>query len=102
MPRAEFEEKQYETAANIELARGLRHPAVFSSGQVLEEILGYDTVAAPSASHVIWRVLGVPRPKGVRLVPSFWLPHPSLPAERLPLSPVSLVLQFKRPDHLRG
>lgn len=102
MPRAEFEEKQYETAANIELARRLRHPAVFSSGQVLEEILGYDTVAAPSASHVIWRVLGVSRPKGVRLVPSFWLPYPSPPAERLPLSPVSLVLQFKRPDHLRG
>lgn len=102
MPHAEFEEKQYETAANIELAWGVRHPAVFSSGQVLEEILGYDTAAAPSPSHVIWRVLGVARPNGVRLVPSFWFPQTVPPANRLPLSPVSLVLQFKRPDHLRG
>lgn len=102
MPHAEFEEKEYETAANIELAYGQRQRRVFSSGQVLEEVLGYDSVAAPTASNVIWRVLGVPRPKGVRLLPAFWPADAQPAASRLPLSPISLVLQFKRPDHLRG
>lgn len=100
--RAEFEEKQYEAAANIELRWGQHVPKVFPSGQVLEEILGYDTAAAPIRSHVIWRVLAVPRPKGLRLLPSLW-PAGSQPSpDRLPRTPVSLVLQFKRPDHLRG
>jgi hypothetical protein len=96
---AEFEEKEYETASNAELATG---GAVWSSGQVIEQIVGYDTVAAPVARHVIWQLLRVPRPAGVRLLPKFWFAGHQPPTGRLPRAPVSLILQYKRPDYLHG
>lgn len=68
---AEFEEKQYECAFNVEL--GASGP-VFASGQVLEKLTGYDTVADPGSSHVLWRILAIPRPPGIRLVPDHWSP----------------------------
>jgi hypothetical protein len=66
--RAEFEEKEYEIAFTIELAadRGI----VFSSGQVLEKVVGYDVASDPSPNHLIWELLQVPRPEGLRLAPS--------------------------------
>ncbi len=102
MPFAEFEEKQYEIAFNIEL--GFAGP-VFPSGQVLEELTGYDAVADPSANHVLWRILSVPRPPGVRLLPTHWTPserRSQPPATRLPMHPVSFIAQFKRPEYLQG
>jgi hypothetical protein len=47
---AEFEEKEYESAAFGELMRpGASGPSVsFSAGQVLERIVGYDAAAVPS------------------------------------------------------
>lgn len=72
MPRAEFEEKEYEMAFNIELAAG--GGAVFSSGQVLEKIVGYDAAGAPDRDHAVWQILSVPRPKGLRLVQTHWRP----------------------------
>jgi hypothetical protein len=96
---AEFEEKQYEIAATVELGR---RGDVFGAGQVLEEIVGYDAAAAPSSDHPLWRVLRVPRPRGLRLLPSHWQrgtePHP----QDLPSRLVSLILQYKRPEYLRG
>ena len=76
MPVAEFEEKEYEVAADIELARNPDKfgPRLFSSGQVLEKILGYEAAADPWAGHRVWIVLGIPRPKGIRLLPPFWHP----------------------------
>jgi len=53
MSRAEFEEKQYETAFLQELAGGRPLGLVFSSGQLLEKIVGYDAAAAPDVSNVI-------------------------------------------------
>jgi hypothetical protein len=101
---AEFEEKEYESAAFGELMRP--NPSgpsyAFSAGQVLEKLVGYDAAAAPSAAHVVWRILHSPRPPGVRLLPSMWMPAPSPSAERLPYTPVTLVLQFKRPEYLYG
>lgn len=38
----------------------------------------------------------------MRLLPSFWMPSPSPSAERLPQTPVTLILQFKRPEYLYG
>jgi hypothetical protein len=93
----EFEEKQFETACLFELVDG---PFVFSSGQVLEKLVGYDAALRVSSKSV-WHFLGLPPPPGVRLQPDFWLPFPNLPpADRLPSKLVSLLLQFKRPHYL--
>jgi len=103
MPVAEFEEKEYEVAAAIELATDRdRYGQVFSSGQVLEKVLAYDAAADPWSGHRIWVVLGVPRPPGVRLLPPFWLPGVEPRIERLPNHPISLILQYKRPTYLQG
>jgi hypothetical protein len=100
MPRAEFEEKEYEIAFNIELAG--RRGAVFSSGQVLEKIVGYDAAAAPDRASAVWRVLNVSRPKGLRLLQPHWQPGDLPEPGDLPQRPVSLLLQYKRPDYVMG
>jgi hypothetical protein len=104
MAWAEFEEKEYESAAFGELMRpDPSGPSwAFSAGQVLEKLVGYDAAATPSPEHVVWRILQSPRPPGVRLVPSMWAPATLPSAERLPHTPVTLILQFKRPEFLYG
>lgn len=100
--KAEFEEKEFENAANIELALGNALPGrVVAIGQVLEHLLGFDAAARPDNDHLIWTVLNATRPPGLRLVPSMW---PGSPIERgaLPTLPVSLVIQYKRPEYLKG
>lgn len=102
MTAAEFEEKQYECAFNVEL--GASGP-VFASGQVLEKLTGYDAVADPGSSHVLWRILAIPRPPGIRLVPDHWSPaaRRMQPGHgKLPEHPVSFIVQFKRPEYLQG
>lgn len=105
MSRAEFEEKEYEQLAGVELASrgtGRGSALLFPAGQVLEHVLGYDAAADPVEGSVVWRVLQVPRPPGVRLVATVWRPaRRPLPSE-LPLHPVSLILQYKRPEYLHG
>lgn len=99
---AEFEEKEFEIAFAVELGSG-KHPApVFSSGVVAEKVLGYDAAANPQHQHQIWRLLKIERPKGVRLFPDHW--HSGQPPEtdQLPVSPISIILQYKRPEYLRG
>jgi hypothetical protein len=100
---ATFEEKEYESAALGELMRPSERPlsVAFSAGQVLETIVGYDAVANPDVDHVIWRILRTPRPSGLRLLPSYW-PGRQPPSVRLPSTPISLVLQFKRPEYMLG
>ena len=103
MTWAQFEEKEYEQAASIELADSdAGRGRVFSAGQVLEKIVGYDAAASPSGDHVIWRLLEVPRPRGIQLVPTLWTPAQRPDADRLPDSVISLILQYKRPEFLRG
>jgi hypothetical protein len=104
MTWAEFEEKEYESAAFGELMRpDASGPSVaFSAGQVLEKVVGYDAAAAPSPEHAAWRILQAPRPPGVRLLPAMWAPGPQPADDRLPSTPVTLVLQFKRPEYLYG
>ncbi|MBB5786733.1 hypothetical protein [Jiangella mangrovi] len=105
MVTADFEEKSYETAYNVELASGLGgNPRVFSPGQVLEKLTGFDAAADPGPDHLIWRVLRIPRPPGLSLLPAHWSPSTvgTPRPDQLPSLPVSLILQFKRPEYLRG
>jgi hypothetical protein len=99
VPIAEFEEKTYETAMAIELAES--GGFVHSPGQVAENILGFDSAASPAAANPLWRVLSVPCPAGLRLVPPLWSGiRPS--AAQLPGVPISVILQYKRPQYIVG
>lgn len=105
MSVAGFEEKTYEVAYCIELACGTDgHSAVYSPGQVLENLLGFDAAADPGSRHVIWNVLALPRPRGVQLVPPLWGASRALQrvSAALPSYPVSVFLQFKRPEYMKG
>jgi hypothetical protein len=100
VPNAEFWEKEFETAFTIELAD--RGGYVLSSSQVIERIVGYDAAAHPHATNVIWQILNVPRPRGLRLVEPHWRPGRLPVGAHLPSKPVSLILQYKRPEYLYG
>jgi hypothetical protein len=98
MPRAKFEEKQYETAANVEFAIG--DAEVYASGQVAEALLAYD-VALNTKNMAVWQLLGIAIPRGAILVPNFWSGMKHKPrAVDLPSRYVSLILQYKRPEYL--
>jgi hypothetical protein len=102
---AEFEEKTYEIAYCVELAVAVgSRSVVYSPGQVLESILGFDAASHPDPRHAIWAILGLPRPRGVQLIPSLWGAAKALqpPNAVLPSYPVSIFLQFKRPEYLHG
>lgn len=95
---AEFEEKQYESAATVELARGGR---VFTPGQIEEKILGYDSAALPGAevAELLERVAGTSLGYGVWLTPNWWLRCPFRPSpSSSPSRFASLLLQYKRPE----
>jgi hypothetical protein len=98
MPWAQFEEKQYETAANVEFAIG--DAEVYASGQVAEALLAYD-VALNAKNLAVWQLLGTAIPRGAILVPNFWSGVKHKPrAADLPSRYVSLILQYKRPMYL--
>jgi hypothetical protein len=97
---AEFEEKEYEVAADIELSTS--SSPFCSTGQVLEGVLGYDAYGDPPQRHRIWTLLRLPRPRGVFLTPRLWTPGLAPSGSRLPTKPVSLIIQYKRPEYLRG
>jgi hypothetical protein len=94
--KSEFEEKQFEGLANSELI-------ALPSGQVAEYFLGYDAVAHPDIHHAVWKYLGSTPLPGVLLTPSHWhLSARGAPtANALPLSAASLILQYKRPEHMQ-
>lgn len=100
--KATFEEKEYETAANIELSCGSNSNFVRSSGQVLEAIVGYDMVASVDPNHTIWSVLRAPRPPGVVLLPAYFSSKGTRVVGRIPQSSVNLILQYKRPEYLNS
>lgn len=109
---AEFEEKTYETAANIEFDRlgdvcqwpqcGLCHlfrtVEVWSPGQALEEYVGFDSLVNVAAAHPrIADILGIAVPPGTD-VHRHW---PNRPAVESAPDWASLFLQYKRPTLLR-
>jgi hypothetical protein len=95
----QFEEKEFEGAANGELETTYCDgAAVWSPGQKLEELLGFDSAAPASAA--VFAHWGAPPAYGLRLSPSFWEPLPRQPPnERLPTRPFSLFVQYKRPKY---
>jgi len=103
MTIADFEEKTYEVVYDVELSEGAG-PTPWAPGQVLEHLVGFDAAASPDASHVLWHVLGAPRPKGLVLLPEHWTGAPGRrPAKkRLPSDPISFMVQFKRPEMIRS
>jgi len=105
VPLADFAEKTFETAYDIELASGIGgNPAVFAPSQVLEKLLGFDAAANPDANHVLWSVLSASRPPGLVLTSESWAGSGFAAPEQvhLPTFPISYVVQFKRPEYLRG
>jgi hypothetical protein len=101
VPFAQFEEKEYELQFSIELAKG-RFGTVWGAGQVLEGIVGYDGVADPDIKHIVWKILKIPRPKGVILSPALWRGGSRPSPSDLNSKPITFVLQYKRPEYLRG
>jgi hypothetical protein len=114
MDKAQFEEKEYECAANLEIALeysdcccGKGHKvitssaSVYSPGQVTEGLLGFDAAGNPQHQHDIWKVLHKERPRGVFVNPSTWPSVEAIPdAMRVPSIPFSLFVQYKRPYYL--
>jgi hypothetical protein len=100
---ARFEEKEFEGAATRELTAlplWSRRPAAYwPVGQVFEAVLGIDAAFGP-AKREIWRLLQLPRPRGVVVTPDLWVGSPGgLPsADDLSRQRVSLFVNFKRPE----
>lgn len=98
IPRAEFHERQYELASNLELISG--RGDFFTPPTQLERRLGIDVALVPGDAR-IWGVLGVPPPPGVRIGPSAFSRWPqTLPPGAQPPFVASLFIQYKRPDRL--
>lgn len=95
MKKPQFAERQYETAANIELARGAASP--FVPTQPMETYLGIDAAADPQSLHAIWRILSVQIPRRVLLSPALWPLLPPQFHDQIPGRYCSLFVQFKRP-----
>jgi len=97
MPQvAEFEEKEYEIPFYVELANG--SPYVWSPGQVLEKLLGFDG-AQFTENLTFWKMIG----RNHNLVPGINLDSIKnrLHIGRLlPTFRCNLLLQVKRPQYL--
>lgn len=99
MPSIGFREKQYETAANIEL--GFHYPAVFAPDQVIEGILGYDVAAHQPSDSPIWKLLDVKARTGLMLNSNLWQRAKRQPKQAdLPSDYVSLIFQYKCPEEI--
>lgn len=96
---AEFEEKEFETLANVSFALGSHSttglaPPMFSPGQVLERDLGFDFSIYLNPSSTTYKLLfgAYPGPPA---------PGASAPPAPLPAAApfVNVFLQYKRPEH---
>jgi hypothetical protein len=101
---AQFEEKEYETLANaalvIEQARRSRGVRLFSPGQALEKILGYDFATRIDPRSRLYRRLFGAAPGAVGVSAA------AQAANKIPVSPTTRLLnvfiQYKRPQYFRA
>jgi hypothetical protein len=98
---AEFYEREYELTMATELTTG-GMGQIYGPAQVIEAVVGYDAAADVDPKHLVWQVLKVARPPGVRLLPEMWDPGRTPEPLHLPSLPISLILQYKRPEYLAG
>lgn len=98
--KSEFEEKQFESPLNAELANsagGLFMP----TGQVLESLVGFD---AAILTHDIrfWSLFRHPHPLGGVLIDPLWWELAEADINALPQFQFNLFLQHKRPEYCKG
>ncbi len=111
MTRSEFEEKEFESAANIELATPSQCPLrqgmgnrieLWAPGQVLESVLGFDVlVTIPHNRTHIERLLKVVIPPGFDWRSYFRSVADFEQFESAPTGVASLFLQYKRSDYVK-
>lgn len=93
---AEFSERQYELAVNLELLGQGKRSGYSVPSQVAEAELGYDVALIPGISS-IWPILGIARqPDGAE--PGRGI----LGTRSAPRFAASLFIQYKCPEELRG
>jgi hypothetical protein len=98
VPRAEFHERQYELAANVELIAG--RGDFFTPPTTSERRLGIDCALTPGDAR-IWGLLGLPTPGGATIGPKTFPAWPTtFPSGAAPPFLASLFVQYKRPDYL--
>lgn len=102
MPLVQFEEKELEGPLNAQLCDG----ALWTPGQVLESIIGFDA-AMLVVNTSFWASVGFGGPpKGLPVLASWWHGWPSLLLRPLfrhrtpPRFRLNLFLQYKRPEYL--
>jgi hypothetical protein len=97
----DFEEKQYENAANGELR--LYSSNSYTPGQVAEGILGFDAASNQPWWSDVWRAMQMGAPAGLQLTPNLWpIARQPGPNVVLPSFVVSLILQYKRSEYMHG
>jgi hypothetical protein len=98
VPRAEFHERQYELAANVELIAG--RGDFFTPPTTAERRLGIDCALTPGDAR-IWGLLGLPPPRGASVGAGTFPTWPTVfPSGAEPPFLASLFVQYKRPDYL--
>lgn len=98
---SEFEEKTYESYLTSELVKKHR---LFSPGQVLEKIVGFDVALKTNKKyflklfrHIFW----VDKLNGITLKPEWWS-EIEKQTERFPKFKFNCFIQAKRPEKLKG
>ncbi len=107
MVRAEFEEKEYETFANVELYQLGRRgplPPLWTPGQVLEATLGYDAAANVRLNKSLRRAMALPPRRHARMdgVTTAAIYPARGQYANIPRFVASLFIQYKRPDRMSG
>lgn len=98
----DFEEKQYETLSNIEIATKYGGN-IFPVGQVAEKLLGFDAAVGFNQKTPIWKLLNAKVPAGAQLANYFATAirnSSRRPSITLSSRNVSLILQYKRSNYL--
>ena len=95
VPVAEFEDKSFEAALNIQLL--VETSQLYSPGQVLEAVLGFDVaMLTQHVSH--WRLWNVQTPVGGVLTDAWGSADVTLPLSLLRDFKLNLFIQHKRPS----
>lgn len=97
MPVAEFEDKAFESALNVQLL--VESAQLYSPGQVLEAVLGFDVaMLTQHVSH--WRLWNLQAPAGGVMTDAWGLADVTQPLSRLPDFKCNVFVQYRRPSYM--